>query len=63
MSTKLSTEVIHGMARELVGLELDPNRLKLLTPRLEGLLGEINRLDELDLNEVEPAPIIEMKGE
>ncbi|MBI1987045.1 MAG: hypothetical protein HYS70_01680 [Nitrospinae bacterium] len=63
MSTKLSTEVIHGMARELAGLELDPDRLKLLTPRLEGLLGEINRLDELDLNEVEPAPIIEMKGE
>lgn len=63
MTTKLSKEVIHGTARELAGLELSPDRLNQLTPRLEGLLREINRMDELNLNEVEPAPIIEMKGE
>lgn len=63
MPTKLSVETVQGMARELAGLELDPDRLGLLTPRLEGLLQEINRLDGLNLKEVEPAPIIEMKGE
>lgn len=63
MSTRLSVEVIQGVARELAGLELEPDRLKLLTARLEELLQEINQMDELDLNQVEPAPIVEMKGE
>lgn len=63
MPTKLMVEAIQGMARELAGLELDSDRLNLLTPRLEGLLQQINRMDELDLDEVEPAPIIEMRGE
>ena len=51
----LTPSTVEGMATELAGLPVSPDRAKLHAEVLEGLVGEIARLRELPLKDVEPA--------
>jgi hypothetical protein len=52
---RVTQSTIQGMAGEVAGLPLAPDRAKLHAEVLEGLMSEIARLRELPLKEVEPA--------
>jgi Asp-tRNA(Asn)/Glu-tRNA(Gln) amidotransferase C subunit len=56
MGPQVDQEIVAGICR-MVDLGLPPERVAVLTPHLQGILALLAVLDELDLEEVEPATV------
>jgi hypothetical protein len=57
------TETIARVAAELAAAPLSLNEAARLAPRLADLLAGLRALDELDLNQVEPATVLWLRAE
>ncbi len=53
-----SNEALKEIIRELQGLELSDEELDLIRPALDAYIGEIERLQELDLTDVMSARLL-----
>jgi Asp-tRNA(Asn)/Glu-tRNA(Gln) amidotransferase C subunit len=62
-TTMLSTRTIAEMSQKLGGLSLTPSEIEGLAPQLETLLRDIQTLESLDLDEVEPETLFDVQGE
>ena len=59
---EINCETIKHLA-DLSNLALDDNEIKTLTSDLQGIIGYISQLDELDTSDVEPTyQVFEMKN-
>jgi Asp-tRNA(Asn)/Glu-tRNA(Gln) amidotransferase C subunit len=56
MDHRVDQEIVASICR-MVDLGLPPERVALLTPHVQGILALLAVLDELDLDEVEPATV------
>ncbi len=59
---RLSQDTLRQFA-ELAGVKFTEARLERIVPRVERYLDDVNRLEEVDLSEVEPAVIFSTKQE
>lgn len=48
---------------ELAGVKFSEDRLERIMPRVERYLGDVSRLEEVDVSEAEPAVVFSMKQE
>ena len=62
-TTILSPHTIAEMLAKLGGLSLSPAELEELAPRLETLFHDLHTLEEIDLGEVEPETLFDVRGE
>ena len=54
----LSNEALKEIIREFQGLELSDDELDLIRPALDAYIGEIERLQDLDLTQVMSARLL-----
>ena len=57
---KLSQDTLRRFA-ELAGVKFSEARLERILPRVERYLGDVSRLEDVDVSEVEPVIIFSMK--
>jgi Asp-tRNA(Asn)/Glu-tRNA(Gln) amidotransferase C subunit len=62
-TTILSPQTIAEMLAKLGGLALSPAELEELAPQLETLFHDLHTLEGVDLGEVEPETLFEVRGE
>ncbi len=61
-AAELSEETVKRVA-ELAGVELTEARVKELAPSVKGIQGEISKLRELDLSDIDPVTIFSLEKE
>lgn len=59
---RLSQNTLRRFA-ELAGVKFSEDRLERIMPRVERYLGDVSRLEEVDVSEAEPAVVFSMKQE
>ena len=59
---RLSHDILQQFA-EFAQVKFSESRFERIIPRVERYLEEVNRLEEVDVSEIEPAVIFSMKQE
>ena len=58
----ISSDSIAGLCHELFGIEFEKERLDILVNELNNILGEIEKIRELDLSNIPPVVVFDARA-